>query len=193
MIGTSLLGTDILSPVSHKSTGKRFIPAAGNAGTRDYYILNAAALVNGTKYYWKVQAIDNVFAGSFFSSPDSFIAGAAKTASFTDADSVAQSQQAIPQEFALSPNYPNPFNPSTRLNLNLPENGRVVAVVYDLTGQEVVRLHDAEMAAGYKLLDWDGRNAAGTVAGNGVYFVKVIFAGESGARKESTSRVLLLK
>jgi hypothetical protein len=101
MIGTSLLGTDILSPVSHKSTGKRFIPAAGNAGTRDYYILNAAALVNGTKYYWKVQAIDNVFAGSFFSSPDSFIAGAAKTASFTDADSVAQSQQAIPQEFAI--------------------------------------------------------------------------------------------
>ncbi|MGH7601280.1 MAG: FlgD immunoglobulin-like domain containing protein, partial [bacterium] len=174
-------------------TGKRFIPATGNAGTKNIYILNAAALVNGTKYYWKVQAIDNVFAGSTFSSPDSFTVGAAKTASFADTDSVAVTQQSIPQEFALSPNYPNPFNPSTRLNLNLPENGRVVAVVYDLTGQEVARLHDSEMAAGYKFLNWDGRNAAGTVASNGAYFVKVIFEGESGARKESTSRVLLLK
>ncbi|MGH7601669.1 MAG: T9SS type A sorting domain-containing protein, partial [bacterium] len=145
------------------------------------------------KYYWKVQAIDNVFAGSTFSSPDSFTVGAAKTASFADTDSIAVTQQSIPQEFALSPNYPNPFNPSTRLNLNLPENGRIIAVVYDLKGQEVVRLHDAEMAAGYKFLDWDGRNAAGNVIGSGIYIVRVVFEGTSGLRQESTSRVLLLK
>ncbi len=195
MIGTSEGGFDIVSPMSIPDSGKRMIPEPGNASTNKTYIVstrNGIGLAPGT-YWWKVQAIDNLFAASAFSDANSFTVPVPKTAAGDSVADLANTRQAIPKEFSLSPNYPNPFNPSTRLNLNLPENGRVVAVVYDLKGQEVVRLHDAEMVAGYKFLDWDGRNAAGTVASNGVYFVKVIFAGESGARKESTSRVLLLK
>ncbi len=195
MIGASEGGFDIVSPMSRQDPDKRMIPEPGNASTNKTYIVstrNGIGLAPGT-YWWKVQAIDNLFAVSAFSVAKSFTVPVPKTAAGDSVADFTNTREAIPKEFALSPNYPNPFNPSTRLNLNLPENGRVVAVVYDLKGQEVVRLHDAEMTAGYKFLDWDGRNAVGSVAGNGVYFVKVIFAGESGARKESTSRVLLLK
>jgi len=77
--------------------------------------------------------------------------------------------------------------------LNLPEGGFVKAIIYDLMGQEVARLHDAEMKAGYKYLDWDGNNNAGATVSSGTYLVKVVFEGVSGLRQEATSRVALLK
>jgi hypothetical protein len=196
MIGTTSGGFDIVSPLSNKYTGKRWIPAPGNAGTRNSYIFSANGLANGT-YYWKVQAIDNVFGASVFSTEATFTvphpsAKAAGTDSLADRDSTAIAH-AIPETFALSQNYPNPFNPTTRLNLNLPENGHVKAIVYDLTGQEVRRLQDAEMTAGYRYLDWDGKNTAGATVSSGTYLVKVVFEGVSGLRKETRSRVTLLK
>jgi flagellar hook assembly protein FlgD len=93
----------------------------------------------------------------------------------------------------LSHNYPNPFNPSTRLNLDLPENGHVKAIIYNLMGQEVVRLRDEQMTAGYRHLDWDGKDKEGSTVSSGTYLVKVVFEGVSGLRKEVTSRVALLK
>ncbi|MDZ7363202.1 MAG: T9SS type A sorting domain-containing protein [candidate division KSB1 bacterium] len=196
MIGTSSNSFDIVSPLSNKYNGKRWIPALGNAGTRDSYIFSATGLANGT-YYWKVQAIDNVFGASAFSTEATFTvpytsAKAAGTDSLANRDSTAIAQT-IPETFALSQNYPNPFNPTTRLNLNLSENGRVKAIVYDLTGQEVARLQDAEMTAGYRYLDWDGKNTAGATVSSGIYLVKVVFEGISGLRQEATSRVALLK
>jgi len=189
MIGTQSGWNDIVSPMSKIANGKRFLAAPGNAGAKDYYVFNRRGLLANGTYYWKVQAVDNVWAGSVFSVVDSFTVGITKTAE-TDSTAIAQ---AIPKTFALSHNYPNPFNPSTRLNLNLPENGRVKAVVYNIIGQEVVRLQDAAMTAGYRYLNWDGKNKFGANVGSGTYLVKVIFEGVSGVRKESTSRILLLK
>lgn len=201
MIGTASGNFDIVSPMSTISTGKRLIPAPGNAATNDFYIVSTKSGVGlepGT-YYWKVQAIDNVFGASAFSTEASFTVPIPKAVA-SDSLTIVQ---AIPQTFALSQNYPNPFwsgatsrfagNPTTRLNLNLPENGHVKAVVFDLTGQEVARLQEAAMTAGYKYLTWDGKNNHGTAAGSGTYLVKVIFEGISGMRKESSSRILLLK
>ncbi|MDZ7301905.1 MAG: FG-GAP-like repeat-containing protein [candidate division KSB1 bacterium] len=193
MMGQAQGGIGTVSPMSLTGNGRRLIPATGNVGSNTSWTM--IGLPTGT-YHWKVQAIDQTFKGSTFSDDGTFTIGGAKTAdtdSVVDADTIVVAQQGIPHEYVLSQNYPNPFNPSTRLNLNLPENGRVKAVVYDMQGQEVVRLRDAEMTAGYKFLDWDGRNAAGAVVSSGTYLVKVIFEGASGARKESTSRILLLK
>jgi len=191
MIGTTPNGIDILSPMANKFTGKRWIPAPGNAGTKDYYLLNRRGLDNGT-YYWKVQTIDNVWKGSAFSVEDTFmVPHTPAKAAATDSSAIAQ--QAVPKTFALSQNYPNPFNPSTRLNLNLPENGRVKAIVFNLIGQEVARLQDGTMTAGYRYLNWDGRNKFGANVSSGIYLIKVVFEGISGMRKESTSRILLVK
>jgi len=194
MIGTSSNSFNIVSPMSNKYTGKRWIPARGNAETDTSYILNRRGLATGI-YYWKVQAVDNIWEGSAFSAEATFtvtLAKAAETDSLADSDSTATAH-AIPKTFALSHNYPNPFNPSTRLNLNLPENGRVKAIVYNLMGQEVARLQDAAMTAGYRYLNWDGKNKFGANVSSGTYLVKVVFEGVSGVRKESTSRILLVK
>ena len=199
MVGRTSGAFDIISPMSRLSDGQRLIPAPGNAGTTSpstntvgSYILNSGALgLAPGPYYWKVQAVDNVFKGSAFSANGNF--SIAKAQTDPNVDSLTLAQQAIPQTFALSQGYPNPFNPTTRLNLNLPEDGFVKAIVYDIMGQEVARLQEATMKAGYKYLNWDGKNNTGTTASSGTYLVKVIFEGISGLRKETTSRVTLMK
>lgn len=51
-------------------------------------------------------------------------------------------------EFALEPNFPNPFNPTTQINFSLAEAGRVRLTVYDILGREVAVLIDENRSAG---------------------------------------------
>ena len=73
-----------------------------------------------------------------------------------------------PEEFALSAAYPNPFNPSTSLDLSLDNSGNVSVKVYNVVGQVVATLANGHMNAGYHTLTWDASSMA-----SGMYFVKV--------------------
>ena len=61
-----------------------------------------------------------------------------------------------PHIFELSNNYPNPFNPSTKINYGIPKDGMVSLVVYNVLGQRVRTLANAPMAAGQYSITWDG-------------------------------------
>jgi hypothetical protein len=74
--------------------------------------------------------------------------------------------------YELSPNYPNPFNPSTIIRYQLPRASHVTLTVYDVLGREVTTLVNATEEPGYKSVQWD----AGGVA-SGVYFYRLT-AGE---------------
>ncbi|MFQ5499640.1 MAG: T9SS type A sorting domain-containing protein [Candidatus Zixiibacteriota bacterium] len=75
----------------------------------------------------------------------------------------------LPSEFELSQNYPNPFNPSTAIEFALPERADVALTVYNILGQEVERLVDDRLAAGYYRVDWDADRYA-----SGLYFYRLI-------------------
>ncbi len=80
----------------------------------------------------------------------------------------------IPEEFALSQNYPNPFNPSTTIEYQLPKQSKVNLVIYNILGQEVIRLVDnQETQAGYYEVKWEGRNNLNQQVGSGVYFFRL--------------------
>jgi Secretion system C-terminal sorting domain len=97
--------------------------------------------------------------------------------------SVQDRQNGIPREFYMSPNYPNPFNPSTTIEFGLPKASQVQIVVYNVLGQRVAVLLDRSMKAGnYKMVFEAGRLASG------VYFY-VLRAGE----KVFKQKMLLLK
>ena len=94
----------------------------------------------------------------------------------------------IPTEFALHNNFPNPFNPVTTINYDIPKEGRVSLIVYDLMGREVTRLTDNFMPAGYHTVRWNARNQFGMEVSAGVYFYH-IQAGEF----VKTQKMILLK
>lgn len=95
---------------------------------------------------------------------------------------------ARPQVFTLEPNYPNPFNSSTRLSYSLPSAGIVRVTVYDLLGREVTTLLRVAQPAGRHLITWDGLDQHGTAVSSGVYIVQL----QAGDRRTSR-RVLLVR
>ena len=81
--------------------------------------------------------------------------------------------RAIPDEYSLHHNYPNPFNPSTTIMYDLPEAGYTRLMIYDLLGREVAILVNKNMDAGYYNARWDGRNQYGQSVGAGMYFYQI--------------------
>ena len=65
-----------------------------------------------------------------------------------DQSTVDIDKEVIANQFALFPNYPNPFNPVTTIGFSLPNAQQVSLSVYNLIGQEVVSLVNKELPAG---------------------------------------------
>ena len=95
---------------------------------------------------------------------------------------------AIPDEFALHQNYPNPFNPVTTLRYDLPENGLVNIIIYDMLGRQVKTLVNQTHDAGYRSVIWDATNDYGKSVSAGIYLYQ-IQAGEY----MQTKKMVLLK
>ena len=89
----------------------------------------------------------------------------------------------MPVTFNLSEAYPNPFNPSTNLDIELNNTANVSVMVYNVMGQMVSVLHDGNMNAGMHSITWDASNLS-----SGMYIIKAEVAGDV-----STQKVMLLK
>jgi uncharacterized protein (DUF2164 family) len=74
----------------------------------------------------------------------------------------------LPLVYALSQNYPNPFNPSTKIEFTLAQKEHVVLRVYNMLGQEVATVLNAEKAAGRYTVDFNAERL-----GTGVYFYRI--------------------
>ena len=72
---------------------------------------------------------------------------------------------AVPAEYGLSQNFPNPFNPTTNIRFDLPENTHVKLVIYDVQGRVASELIDRQLNAGSYNYDWDA-----SAFPSGVYF-----------------------
>jgi hypothetical protein len=82
----------------------------------------------------------------------------------------------VPAEFALSGNYPNPFNPSTAFRYQLPVSGDVRIVIYNMIGEEVMTLVDQAQEAGTYEAVWDA-----SASPSGVYAAVMRVTGARGA------------
>jgi hypothetical protein len=75
--------------------------------------------------------------------------------------------------FSLNANYPNPFNPVTRIPYVLTTRLDVRLAVYDVLGRRVKLLVDQEMDPGSYEVNWDGRDEYSRPGANGVYFCRM--------------------
>ena len=104
---------------------------------------------------------------------------------------VANSQEEVtttlstnfPDAYSIKAAYPNPFNPSTTLEFELPMETDVSIVIYNLQGQVVSTLIEGAMELGYHSIIWDASQFS-----SGVYFIQFI-AGEY----STTQKLMLIK
>ena len=92
--------------------------------------------------------------------------------------------------FNLSDNYPNPFNPSTRINYSIPEKSVVSLKVYDILGSEIASLINSEVAAGKHEVNF---NAVNLPSGVYLYQLKAVPTGRQAGSFTNTKKMLLIK
>ena len=73
-----------------------------------------------------------------------------------------------PKIFLLSQNYPNPFNSITNIQYQLSAASEVLLTIYNIRGQEVLRLVESDQPAGYHQITWNAANVA-----SGMYFYRL--------------------
>ena len=88
----------------------------------------------------------------------------------------------IINEINLS-NYPNPFNPETKIVFNLPVEGNVKLEIFNIKGQKVKTLMDCYTSPGDFELIWDGKDDNSLQVGSGVYFYVLQTPSKSYVRK----------
>ncbi len=89
----------------------------------------------------------------------------------------------VPVVYKLHQNFPNPFNPVTKIKFDLPEQSNVNIKVYDLIGNEVASIYNGELTAGFYEIDWNANSYA-----SGVYFYRI-----DAGTFSSVKRMILVK
>ena len=79
----------------------------------------------------------------------------------------------FPEQFTLSTNFPNPFNPTTTIEYTLSIPAEIRLTIYDQSGKEVAVIDKGHRQAGAHKVTWDGRNINGVQVASGVYFYKL--------------------
>ena len=79
----------------------------------------------------------------------------------------------LPANYMLGNAYPNPFNPTTHIDFELPQNDFVRLAVYNMLGQEVAVLVNEEMTAGRYQVSWDGLNKNHVRVASGLYVYRI--------------------
>lgn len=95
----------------------------------------------------------------------------------------------IPVVFSLGNNYPNPFNPSTKINFTVPVGAELTLNIYNILGQQIATIHNGYAKPGTYTLTWNGRDAFGKLVPSGVYLYEL----DAGAYYHSVKKMTLLK
>ncbi len=92
-----------------------------------------------------------------------------------------------PGAFSVTQNYPNPSNPKSKIDFEIPFDGKVSIKVYDILGKEVLKIIDETRDAGYYTVEFDGSALA-----SGVYFYRI--SAESNSQQfTKTLKMILVK
>ncbi len=146
-----------------------FVEGKGNTTTRQSYSYSDKKLNSGT-YQYRLKQVD--FNGNYeYHSPSN------------NADLVIGK----PGVFDISQNYPNPSNPTSNIDFQMPFDGKVSLRVYDILGKEVATLVDGYRTADFYTAKFDGTNLS-----TGIYFYRII--AESGTERfTKTLKMILVK
>jgi hypothetical protein len=82
-------------------------------------------------------------------------------------------ENGLPTEYRLRPNFPNPFNPGTTITFDLPKDDRVTLQIFDIQGREIITLIDKNLKAGVHNFIWNGRDVNNNLMSSGIYICAI--------------------
>lgn len=146
-----------------------FVPGYGTTSEQKNYSYTVEEKLS-TKTYFRLKQVD--YDGTF------------EYSNSVEVDAIT------PDNFYLSQNHPNPFNPSTKISYSIPSDNFVTLKVFDMLGKEVISLVNANQSAGFYEIDFGGNNLS-----SGIYIYQLIAAPVGGQAGNfiSTKKMTLIK
>ena len=103
-------------------------------------------------------------------------------------DVIYENKDITTEQFILYNNYPNPFNPSTKISYSITNKEYVNIDIFDVSGNKVIELFNGYKSAGAYSIDWNGKNEKGIQVSAGVYLYSI----KAGSFRQ-TKKMILLK
>jgi hypothetical protein len=152
---------------SSSETGYRIARKTGVSGTyseidtvgSNVTSYSNTGLTENTTYYYRVRGYNSLVNSNYSNEANAATAGAT---------SVARFSSVVPDRYSLSPNYPNPFNPTTTIEFSVPKQGVVVLTIYNALGMRIEVLLNEHLEPGYYRTQWTPRDNP-----SGVYFYQL--------------------
>jgi hypothetical protein len=145
------------------------LAASGNSNSTKGYSFTDTKLNSG-KYIYRLKMIDN-------------------NGTFRYSD-VAEAQIELPKDYLLSQNYPNAFNPTTRIDYQLPVDSKVTIELYGIDGEKVTTLVSKELSAGYYTVEI---NASELNLASGVYIYRMNTQNSTDKNFVQVKKLMLMK
>ena len=89
----------------------------------------------------------------------------------------------LPGKISLNQNFPNPFNPSTTISVELDKGTSGILVIYNINGQVVKTLHNGFINPGLTSFQWDGNDQVGLSVSGGTYIYRLLIDGYTQSQK----------
>jgi len=145
-----------------------FVPGFGTTTEPRTYSFTDETITNGT-YSYRLKQLD--YDGTFEYS-----------------DEIVVEVDFNPSDYSLAQNFPNPFNPNTIVQFQVPKPSDVTIKIYDMLGQEIRILFAGQVASGKYTIEWNGLNDSGERMSSGNYIYRMT-AGDFA----DTKQMILLK
>lgn len=110
------------------------------------------------------------------------------TIKYSQPATVVSQDLATPDKYILSDNYPNPFNPSTKINFSIPEASFVDLTIYNVLGEKVQILLNESIEAGNHTIEFHAVELS-----SGIYFYKITASPEKGESFIKIKKMILSK
>lgn len=114
---------------------------------------------------WNVDKAPSLFDANYEAKPAYYAIQEVLEKAFPEKD--------LSNSFHLYHNYPNPFNSTTTIAFDLPEDAEVILKVYNLLGHEIKTLVNGSRMSGYQSVTWDGTDNLGDIVSSGAYIYRL--------------------
>lgn len=171
---TNVMGFQIyratVNDLEQSQKNSSMISATNTSQMQNYLWIDKENLASGRYYYW-LESVDYDGSSDYYGPVNIFL------------EDHSADISTIPPVSCISKNFPNPFNPDTSIIYGLGKAGPVSLEVYNIRGQRVRKLVDAEQQEGWYKLIWDGSDDRQQSLPSGVYYLRLNAEGKHYLRK----------